>query len=235
MVRFFAQLIAAFWEELRRYLETNFVIQDPKVRLRSQLRAMYGRGEISRERFFEMLRRLDWDQIGQGDVTLLHREAMMRLQAQGKLNPGYAVPEIESCLDRLYQDTGMLLELRLDVAEKLAGLKQEASWLREQVELARKGAQSALPNEAEARAYLEVWQSLVELSERAENRLKLLDEANRRIDLLEAELKASTTELTLLESRQRLAELNLRIRQDLLIQGEKLPSSALPHGRQSTT
>ncbi len=66
------------WKEV---VEELFRWEDPQAQLQNQLRAMYGRGELARERFIELRSRLDRNQIGLGDVLLVQREAELRRRA----------------------------------------------------------------------------------------------------------------------------------------------------------
>ncbi len=218
------QILNVLWEGLRPFFEDFVYFQDPKVKLENQLRVLYGRGDISKERFFEKLNQLRWGQIGQGDIQMLYQEARLRRRLQaGQQNvlapvvPPHAGPA--SDLERLYLDRGIAEELRTQIEECRRALAEEASWIEEQVRAAQESARSALPEESEARAYLEVWQELLGLAQTYDVQLQAQAEDLRRLDLLEAELTMHISQMKVLEARERFAELRLRIHQDLYPRG----------------
>jgi hypothetical protein len=210
----------AIWKELQAYFEDTLSLQEPKTRMRNQLRSLYGRGDITKERFLEQRSRLEWGQIGLGDIANLQQEALYRMRSRGEA-AGAHIPEIERGLGHLYVDRGLLEELRAEITQRHKSLALEAGWIHEQVESARQSAQSALPDDAAARAYLEIWHRLRELSGSLDKRLRVLEGDLRYLNMLEAELRASISELKLLDSQAGLSELGLRLHQDLLTQGQK--------------
>ena len=218
MLGFIGQIVSAIFEEFRPYYEDIVHYQDPKTKLKNQLRVLYGRGVISRERFLDLLNRLQWDQIGQGDVQLLYQEARLSRRSTA-VRP--ASRELARGMEQLYLDRGIAEELREEIEECRSVLVQEAAWIEEQVKAAQQGANAALPEEAEARAYLEVWQELLSLSHTFEAQLHAQAEDLRRLDLLEAELRVHISEMKILEARERFAGLKLRIIQDLLPQSSQ--------------
>ena len=220
MFRYFKDILKAIWEEIQSYFEENLSLQEPKMRMRNQLRSLYGRGGIPKERFLDQRMKLERGQIGLGDIANLQQEALLRVRTWGEV-AGERDPEIKHSLDRLYQDRGLLEEVRSEILYRQRSLASEAGWIHEQVELARRNAQASLPDDAAARAYLEIWHRLQELSRALEERQRVLEGALRSLDILEAGLRSSISELRLLETEAGLARLRLGIHQDLLTQEHK--------------
>lgn len=221
MFQFFRELFTAFWEEWKRFLEENFRLQDPKIRLENQLRLMYGRGEITQETFHQLRFRLNWGRLGQGDLGLIHREALRRMEALGRLPVERYSPEILQSLDRLYLDRVLLEEARNEIQDRQKALEQEITWIKEQAASARQNAQDSLPDEDGARLYLEIWQHLTELSSTLDQRLLVLVQQYHGLQAQEAELNASISQLKLLGSQEQLTGLRYHIRQDFLPPGQK--------------
>ncbi|MGE5220818.1 MAG: hypothetical protein ACM3PY_00175 [Omnitrophica WOR_2 bacterium] len=220
MFQFFSELLSAFWEEWKRFLEDNFRVQDPKVRLENQLRLMYGRGEITQETFHQLRFRLNWGRLGQGDLGLIHREALRKLEALGRLPIEHYSPEILRSLDRLYIDHVLLEEARLEIQDRQKALEQEIDWLKEQAGSARQNAQDSLPDEDGARLYLEIWQHLTELASALDQRLLVLVQQFHSLQAQEAEINASISQLKMLGSQEKLTGLRYQIRQDFLPPGQ---------------
>jgi hypothetical protein len=220
MFHYFEDVLKAIWKEIQTHFEENLSLQDPKIRMRNQLRSLYGRGGIRKEVFLDQRMKLERGQIGLGEIANLQQEAQVRTRTWGEV-AGERDPEIKHSLDRLYQDRGLLEEARSEILHRLQSLASEAGWVQEQVESARRNAQASLPDDAAARAYLEIWHRLQELSRGLEERQRVLEGALRNLDILEAGLRSSISDLRLLETEAGLARLRLGIHQDLLTQGHK--------------
>jgi hypothetical protein len=220
MFRFLREMINTILGGREDLLDTGYHRNDPKNALENLLRIMYGRGEISREVYRQLRLRLHWNQIGKGDLILLHEGYLRKLAAQGRILE-VENREARRLLDRLYLDRVLMEEAVENVANRQKALAAELDWLHQQAESARNSAQSALPDESLARIYLEVWQDLQALASELMERQQALEQQHHRIEAQSAELKAAITKLKLIQSQERLAELNLRIRQDLLPQGKK--------------
>ncbi len=216
MLGFIGNLWQAMWAGVDRFYEQYLRPRDPKIELENQLRIMYARGEIDRESFFHLRFRLYKNAIGRGEITLLHRAAMQRMEGPASLPPGGSSPQNQPQLDHLYLDQVLLEEARYELEERRKALGQEIQWLKEQTESARQSAQDSLPDEELARAYLEIWQDLMELSRSLEERSLLASQSLKRMQALEVELRAAVTQIKLLQAQERMAELHLRVRRDLL-------------------
>jgi hypothetical protein len=215
MFRFIGKILLAIWEELRPFYEEINSDQDPKTKLENELRILYGRGDLSKERFLEELNKLCWNQTSRGDILLLQQEARLRQRTQGNLVVAEQPNgELARGLERLYLDRGSVEELRMRTEEDLKALEKEMLWIREQVDLARDAAQTALPEEVTARAYLEVWQELLGLSRTFDVQREALSEDLRQLDLLDAGLRMQISETRIYQGRANFAELKLRIFQE---------------------
>jgi prefoldin subunit 5 len=216
MFRSLSELFKAISEELHDFFEESLSLPDPFTRSENQLRIIYGRGAISKERYFELRNKLYRGQILRGDLINLQREADLVLQSKGELFPRRHDPRIARQLDRLYLDRALLEEARAETGHLLETLSSQADWLREQAEAARQGAQEALPDERAARANLEIWHDLGERSAQLDQRIRLVRQHLRRLNALQTELSAYVTELQLLDSQHNLAEVRLHVDQDFI-------------------
>ncbi len=215
MFRFIKAFFREILGEWGRFIDDSLRFRDPKTELENQLRIMYGRGEISKEVYRQLHLRLTWNQIGKGDLTLLHQGYLRKLAAQGRILEVES-PETRRLLDRLYLDRVLMEEAVENISARNQSLNTEIRWLNEQAEAARANAKQALPDESLARTYLEVWQDLRTLAKELIERQLALEGQRRQMEAQAAQLKAAMTRLKLLQSQERLLELNLRVRQDLL-------------------
>ena len=211
-------MLATKW---RRLFEANLLMQNPETRLVYQLRAMVGRGEIDQERYRQLRSRLQRGQIWQGDINLIHQQAVRRLALQGKYPARPVNRETTQALDRLYVDRVMAEEKLSELEENQKAYSDKIEWAKEQAETARKEAQANLPDEAAARASLEIWEDLVELSLNLNERSQLIEQEKRSLNACITRLSTAITQLKLLETHEELANLTLRIHQDLTSQGQK--------------
>lgn len=216
MSRLLRGIIQAIFAEFRRLNQSYLHIQDPIIKTRNELRIMYGRGEINREQFFRFRRRLNLGQLIQGELTVIHGEARYRLEAQGKPVVYQHRGEIARSLERLYLDLGLLEEARYDAHNLLVEIETQIKWIRQQADDAHAEAGSVLPDESQARAYLNIWKNLGELSDIMQDRMQKTQQNLRGIQTLIAEIRAYVAELMVLEMQEQQENLKVRIRQDLL-------------------
>ncbi len=210
-----AEELFTLWREV---FEDLFRWEEPQIQLQNQLRAMYGRGELTRERFIELRVRLHRNQIGLGDIQLVQREVEVRRRADQGFDEGSVDRQIERSLNRLYIDLGLVEEARVGILQSQQAIAKESRWLGEQAAAARESAQAALPDEQQAREHLEMWHRLVGASRQIELRSQAISEELQRLDELQAEIKASVIRLQMLLSEEKLARLRLHLRQDLSAQ-----------------
>ena len=220
MFQWMIEVTTEFFNLWRELIVDFFHLEDPKKQLQNQLRAMYGRGELGRERFLELRGRLDRDQIGLGDIQLVQREALLRRRAGHPVDDLPGDREIERSLDRLYIDLGLVEEARAAVLRSQQAISEEFYEVERQGLAAREYAQAALPDEVQARAHLETWHRLAGASRQIELRGKAMSGEMQRLDEMQAELKASILRLQMLRSEENLAVLRLQVRQDLATQGK---------------
>jgi hypothetical protein len=209
-------LFKAIGKRLQRFSEEYLSYEDPLRRAEKQLRILYGRGAISKERYFELRNKLYRGVILRGDLINLQREAELVLESRGELFPRRHDPQISRGLERLYVDRTMLEEAEAESEHLLKTLVSQVEWLREQAEATRQEAGEALPDESEARAYLEIWHDLEERAEQLDERRQAARERLQRLKALQSEVSASITELQLLDSQQNLVEVRVKVDQDFV-------------------
>jgi hypothetical protein len=212
----FKALFHAIGEEMRRFSEEYLSFEDPLRRAENQLRILYGRGAISKERYFELRNKLYRGVILRGDLINLQREAELVLESRGELFPRRHDPQISRGLERLYVDRTLLEEAQAESEHLLKTLASQVEWLQEQAEAVRQEAGEALPDESEARAYLEIWHDLEERADKLDERRRATRERIQRLKALQSEVSASITELHLLDAQQNLAEVRIRVDQDFV-------------------
>jgi tRNA C32,U32 (ribose-2'-O)-methylase TrmJ len=216
--RFFDGLIQAILEEFAQFYEEYLSFRDPIEAMYRSLRLLYGRGEIDTGQFIRLRNKIRRGQLIQGELQMLHCQAELCQEAKGKFLADRH-PRLARGLDRVYLDLALLKEIRIDQKEILEKLDSEGSWVASQAEAVRQEAQAALPNEIEARALLDTWQDLLQLSHVFERRKQVLQQNLRRLDALEARLRTYEAELTVLDSQEYLQGLQMRIHQDLTLGG----------------
>jgi hypothetical protein len=216
MFRWIGGVIAAIFYEWQQLLEDIFSWEDPKTASENQLRRMYGQGEISAERFREMLTRLERDQIGLGDIQMVHQASINRLSAEGQPPEEASFdPQVARSLDRLYLDRGLVAEAGFQTERSLTALEIEARRLQALIDAAHHEAQAALPDETAARAHLAIWQRLTRASLEIDVRRAAVLDEQRRIAEMDAELHAAIASLKLLDAQEILSSTHLRVRQDV--------------------
>lgn len=213
------ELIQTFFKELQNFYQDNLRQKDPFERMGRQLRLLYGRGEISRDKFFLLRDKLYQGQDIQEELDIAHRIGVLRLEERGERLIRQSDFEIARSLERLYLDRALLDEVRFETERSIDILQDEANWARQQAESTHQAAQAAITNEAEARSLLNIWQDLLELAEDLERRVQLVRHSLRRINALEARIRAYDAELKALDSSGRLEEISKYIDQDFTGQG----------------
>lgn len=219
MFHWLFQRTGEFFNLWRELFEDSFSWEDPKTKLQNQLRSMYGRGEVTSERFLDLRAHLDRGQIGLGDIQLVQQEALHRTRTIQPLDGGHSNREIERSLERLYIDLGLVEEARAGILRSQQAITNDANWVEEQASFARVNARAALPDEGLARAHLETWQRLAQWSQGIDLRRQAMSRELQRLDEMQAEIKAAILRLQLLGSAEKLAVLRLHVRQDLFAGG----------------
>ena len=211
-------VIHTMWQEWRKFYDDNFMDSDPEARLEEQLRIMYGRGEINKVRFLQLRFRLHGGFLSETDLSVVHHQAIRLMEARGNYIPHYN-PEFEHSLDRLYADRVRIEETIDQLTTSIEALRKEVDWTQEQAEDARRSASAVLPDEATARSFLQVWQSLLSLSQTLDNDLQAMEHNVASLNTLESEIKAAITRIKLFRSREQMAGLDQRVLDDLLTPG----------------
>jgi hypothetical protein len=201
MVRRIGEVIAAIFYEWQQLLEDIFSWEDPKTASQNQLRRMYGQGVISAERFLDLLTRLERDQIGLGDIQMVHQASTNRLRAEGQPEVASFDPQVARSLDRLYLDRGLVAEAGFQIQRSLASLEAESYRLQAQIDAAHPDAQTALPDEAAARTHLATWQRLTHAALEIDVRRAAVFDEQRRIAEMDTELRAAIANLKLLDAQ----------------------------------
>ena len=213
------ELIQTIYKELQDFYRDHLRQQDPDERMGKQLRLMYGRGEITKDKFFLLRDKLYQGQAIQQELETAHRIAVLRLEEGGERLIRPANREIARSLERLYLDRALLEEVRFETEQSIGVLQDEANWSRQQAESTRQAAQTVISNEAEARSLLNIWQDHLELAEDLERRVQLVRHSLSHINALEARLRAYEAELKALDSSGHLEEIRKYIDQDFNSQG----------------
>lgn len=213
------ELIQTIYKELQDFYRDHLRQQDPDERMGKQLRLMYGRGEITKDKFFLLRDKLYQGQAIQQELETAHRIAVLRLEEGGERLIRPSNREIARSLERLYLDRALLEEVRFETEQSIGVLQDEANWSRQQAESTRQAAQTVISNEAEARSLLNIWQDHLELAEDLERRVQLVRHSLSHINALEARLRAYEAELKALDSSGHLEEIRKYIDQDFNSQG----------------
>ncbi len=208
---FLFEWLAAVFQELRRIYVDNLASGGPARRMERQLRIMFGRGEIDRPTFFRLRNNLEKGYYIEGDLQMYHRKAEARQGMEGKYLVGHTDREIARSLDDLYLNRAVLEEVRLEMKQALKVMETTQEWIQKQAGAIQENAQSALPNEADARAFLEIRQDLLERIQYLKSRSNSAKQNMRQIDMMEAELGMYEAELMLLESQEHYAAVKLAL------------------------
>jgi hypothetical protein len=130
---------------------------------------------------------------------------------EGKFIDHHFNAQIARGLDRLYLNRAVLEEVRLEMKQALKVMEQTRAWLQKQVDENHASAQNVLPDEAAARAFLEIRQDLLERIQFLEHRSTSAQQNLRQIDLLEAELGVYEAEMLLAESQEHYSSTRLAL------------------------
>lgn len=199
-------------KELRRVYDDNLSFGGPAKRMGRQLRIMYGRGEIDRATFLKLRNNLEKGYYIEGDLKMYHRQAIFRLEREGKNVEHHANPQIARSLEALYHNRAVLEEIRLEMRQALKTIEITQDWFQKQASAVHESAQQALPDETAARSLLEVRHDLLERAAFLKNRSRVVQQNIRQVDILEAELGMAEAELMLLETQEHYSAVKLALR-----------------------
>lgn len=177
---------------------------------------MYGRGEVPRETFYQLLGKLEKGYYIEGELKSLHRQAVRRMEIEGRAGFHSHDRDVSRSLDRLAIHRAIIEETRMRLNLALSQVQTQRQWAGQQADDFMQRAKAAMPDETSARALLEVRLQLLDHSQLLEQRAAALQNDLLRVDALEMRLGMYEAELMIADSRERLAreELSLlRLRQ----------------------
>ena len=208
------ELIQTIYQKLQDFYQKTLRQQDPFEQMGKKLRLLYGKGEITREKFFLLRDQLYQGQNIQQELEIAHRLGVLRLEEKGERLIRQSNKAIAHSLERLYLDRSLLEEVRFEMEQAARALQEEAKWARGQAELTRQSAQEAIADELEARNLLSIWQDLLELADDLDRRERLVRNRLSHIHALEARLRGYEAELKALDSSSHLEEIRRYIDRD---------------------
>lgn len=190
--------------------------RDSLADIEQEVKVLYARGDIDAETFHRLKTLARSGELNWSDLARLRREVAAPPRREEPRPPRPRDAATVSGLNRLYAHRSRLEEARVEAEQMLQTLEAQASRLREQAETAAESARLALPDEQRAREFLETREATLGHIDVLETRMASLREGLRRIETLRDQLAMREAELKALESDEQLAELELRIREDLL-------------------
>lgn len=202
-------------EEVRRQSETAFRLQDPVDRLEKDLMILYGKGAISREQYVKLKGKLRKGQLGRGDLGLLVKNLENHAGPENRYSLSYKKSAVHPALNRLYLNRARLDDARIETERLLESLALHQEQAGDRAERAREKAQSALPDEEEARLLLEMRQRILDRSEALRERIHSLHTGLHRIDALAGELDHYEKELEILIVEEQLAIMEISMSEGL--------------------
>lgn len=204
-----------FEEIENNYRETTF-FRDPQVKIAEEIEVLYGRGDISRDQYEKLKLRLAKSQLGMGNLMILKRESSRKHELEKGGIPVEGDPHLEKLYKRHYRDKARLEDRQIEAESTLRGLAENLERVNESIKHAEEMARSALPDEEEARFYLEIKQNMQERSERLEERIRALAHSIRRIKALRNEMDSFEAELRILASDVQLSDIEASIRESMI-------------------
>ncbi len=189
--------------------------RDRRADIEQEVKVMYARGDINADTYYRLLEMAQNGQLSWDDLAKVRRGTRVEGPVT-KPTPRQRDVEIVNSLNQLYTHRTRLDQAHQETESVLQSLEKDLARLQAQARTAGEKAESALPDEATARAYLETKQEALERAQTLQERVDGLRQNLRRIETLREELATREAELKALESGQQLAELEADIREDLL-------------------
>jgi hypothetical protein len=203
------------------FIDDNFsYLRDPSYGLDEEIKVMLGRGEITREQYDQLNRKLKFSTLARGDLELLRRQARKRAYQQVGVSTGFYEPEVTGELDRLFIRNVSLEDARREAQQAKQRVEADINRIQEYAKSAQDMASKALPDENEARALLEIRQNMLERLRGLEAHKRTLEQSIRRLEVLQGELYAREAELKVLGAQASLARQEYRAWQSLQAQQE---------------
>ncbi|MCZ7574364.1 MAG: hypothetical protein M5U01_37920 [Ardenticatenaceae bacterium] len=189
--------------------------RDSLADIEQEVRVLYARGDIDAGTFHRLKTLARSGELNWSDLARLRHDAAAPARREEPRLPRPRDAATVGGLNRLYAYRSRLEKARGEAEQMLQTLEAQASRLRAQAESAAESARLALPDEQRAREFLETREALLGHVGVLETRMASLREGLRRIETLRDQLATREAELKALESDEQLAELELRIREDL--------------------
>jgi chromosome segregation ATPase len=212
-----AEMRAAF----TGFIDDNFsYLREPSYGLDEEIKVMLGRGEITREQYDQLNRKLKFSTLARGDLELLRRQARKQAYQQARASTGFHEQEVAGELDRLFIQIVSLEDSRQEAQQAKQRVEADINRIQEHAKSAEDMASKALPDENEARAMLEIRQNMLERLRRLEAHQRSLEQSIQRLEVLQGELYAHEAELKVQRAQASLARQEYRARQSLQAQKE---------------
>jgi chromosome segregation ATPase len=203
------------------FIDDNFsYLRHPSGGLDEEIKVMLGRGEITREQYHQLNRKLKFSTLARGDLELLRRQARKRAYRQAGEGTGFYEPEVTGELDRLFIRNASLEDARREAQQAKQRLEADIDRIQEYAKSAEDMASKTLADENEVRALLEIRQNMLERLQGLEAHKRSLEQSIRRLEVLQGEIYAREAELKVLGAQAALARHEYRAWQSLQAQQE---------------
>ncbi len=189
---------------------------DRLAALEQEVKIMYARGDINAGEFHRLMEMAESGQLSWSDLQRVRDDGAPRVRREQEVLQQKRDPAIVRSLNRIYTHRVRLEDTWSETEQVLRTLEGDVTRLREQAGVAEEQARQALPEEENARAYLDAKYEALERVNSLEERIAALRQGLDRIETLLGELATREAELKALESSEQLAELEASIREDLL-------------------
>jgi prefoldin subunit 5 len=213
--RVIGHLIDEALDEHADLLDRRTGPRDRRGDIEQEVKVMYARGDINANTYYRLLDMAQNGQLSWDDLARVRQGARVE-EPVTEPAPRQRNVEIVNSLNQLYTHRTRLDQARQESESVLQSLEKDLTRVQEQAQTASEKAESALPDEATARAYLKTRQEALERAQTLQERVDGLRQNLQRIETLRDELATREAELKALESGQQLAELEADIREDLL-------------------
>ena len=189
---------------------------DRLAALEQEVKIMYARGDINAGEFHRLMEMAESGQLSWSDLQRVRDDGAPRVRREQEVLQQKRDPAIVRSLNRIYSQRIRLEDIWSETEQVLRTLEGDATRLREQAGVAEEQAQQALPEEENARAYLDAKYEALERVNSLEERIAALRQGLDRIETLLGELATRKAELKAVESSEQLAELEATIRENPL-------------------
>jgi hypothetical protein len=178
------------------------LFSDPTSALVRELRLMFGREDISQEKYIQLKEMALRGQLGRGDLAILRRGVYR--ERNGPDNNRHVRQKVSRKVEELHLEKTYLLDAKLEAEDQLNHLEQLLLIVREQAEKAGEAARQAISDEDNARKFLVEKYHYLKLAKRIQLYLDWLHRCIRRSEQLSTNVDIYTSELLLHESMERI-------------------------------